>query len=77
MCLTDDFEGALSVFTEMSYLAQERGGGSNGKPLGAYCDILARCEITRVLLLMLLQVNKPLYWFCVIADDRVTSVISL
>lgn len=32
-------------------------GGSSGKPLGAFCDILARCEITRVLLLMLLQVS--------------------
>jgi len=52
---TNDFEGALSVFTEMSYLAQERGGGSDGKPLGAFCDIVARCEITRVLLLMLLK----------------------
>ena len=30
---------------------------SNGKPLGAYSEILARCEISRVLLLMLLQVG--------------------
>ena len=55
---TEDYEGALSVLTEMSYLAQERGvSASTGKPMGAYCDILANCEITRVLLLMLLQVR--------------------
>ncbi|XP_045212398.1 40-kDa huntingtin-associated protein-like isoform X1 [Mercenaria mercenaria] len=53
---TKDYDGALGVFTEMAYLAQESGGSSvTGKPIGAYCDILARCEITRVLLLMLLQ----------------------
>ncbi|XP_013400326.1 factor VIII intron 22 protein [Lingula anatina] len=52
---TGDFDGALAVLTEMAYLAQERGGGNSGKPLGAFCDILARCEVTRVLLLMLLQ----------------------
>ncbi|KAJ8319451.1 hypothetical protein KUTeg_004542, partial [Tegillarca granosa] len=51
-----DYDGALGVLTEMAYLAQERGGSSiTGKPIGAYCDVLARCEISRVLLLMLLQ----------------------
>ncbi|KAL3876320.1 hypothetical protein ACJMK2_034182 [Sinanodonta woodiana] len=55
---TKDYDGALGVFTEMAYLAQERGGsGVTGKPIGAYCDILTRCEVTRVLLLMLLQPN--------------------
>ena len=39
----------------MSYLAQERGGV--GKPIGAFCDYMAHCEVTRVLLLMLLQVD--------------------
>ncbi|XP_046572881.1 40-kDa huntingtin-associated protein-like [Haliotis rubra] len=53
---TKDYEGSLAVLTEMAYLAQERGGSSaTGKPIGAYCDILSRCEVTRVLLLMLLQ----------------------
>ncbi|KAH9502578.1 40-kDa huntingtin-associated protein [Bulinus truncatus] len=53
---TKDFEGALAVLTEMAYLAHERGGSSTtGKPIGAYCDILAKCEVTRVLLLLLLQ----------------------
>ncbi|XP_029655189.1 40-kDa huntingtin-associated protein isoform X1 [Octopus sinensis] len=53
---TKDYDGALAVLTEMSYLAQERGGSAfSEKPIGAYSDILARCELTRVLLLMLLQ----------------------
>ncbi|XP_005100168.1 40-kDa huntingtin-associated protein [Aplysia californica] len=51
-----DYEGALAVLTEMAYLAHERGGSSStGQPIGAYCDVLAKCEITRVLLLLLLQ----------------------
>jgi len=37
------------------------GSSVTGKPLGAYSDVLARCEISRVLLLMLLQVNSALY----------------
>ncbi|CAG5124356.1 unnamed protein product [Candidula unifasciata] len=53
---TKDYEGALAVLTEMAYLAHERGGSSTtGRPIGAYCDILARCEVTRLLLLLLLQ----------------------
>jgi len=53
---TRDYDGALSVLTEMAYLAHERGGSpATGHPLGAYCDILAKCEVNRVLLLLLLQ----------------------
>ncbi|ESO84215.1 hypothetical protein LOTGIDRAFT_203270 [Lottia gigantea] len=53
---TKDYEGALAVLTEMTYLAQERGGSTTtGKPLGPYVDMLVKCEIARVLLLMLLQ----------------------
>ena len=52
-----DFDGALSVLTEMAYFAEERGamGQQQGKLQGPYQEILARCEIERVLLLMLLQ----------------------
>ena len=41
----------------MAYFAEERGsmGQQHGKLLGPYQEILARCEIGRVLLLMLLQ----------------------
>lgn len=28
MCVTEDYDGALGVFTEMAYLAQESGGKS-------------------------------------------------
>lgn len=55
---TEDYDGALTVLTDMAIMAQERGTASNGKPLGAFCDIMANCEITRVLLLMLLQVRS-------------------
>lgn len=52
-----DYEGALCTMTEMDYLAHERGvTTSDGlQPIGAFADILARCEVSRVLLLLLLQ----------------------
>ncbi|KAJ4442952.1 40-kDa huntingtin-associated protein [Periplaneta americana] len=46
-----DYDGALSVFNEMVSVA-EYGGKP---PMGVYCDIMHRCEITRVLLLLILQ----------------------
>ena len=53
-----DYDGALGVLTEMEYLAQERGSsGQGGRPIGAFSDVLANCQVSRVLLLMLLQVN--------------------
>lgn len=54
-----DMEGALTILTEMQFLAQERGGltGSD-RPLGVYSDIIIHCEIMRVLLLMLLRVSS-------------------
>lgn len=57
MFLPGDFDGALSVLTEMAYFAEERGAMSQqqGRLQGPYQEILARCEIGRVLLLMLLQ----------------------
>lgn len=54
---TGDYDGALSVLTEMAYFAEERGsmGQQQGKIQGPYQEILAHCEIGRVLLLMVLQ----------------------
>ncbi|XP_033630791.1 40-kDa huntingtin-associated protein-like [Asterias rubens] len=53
---TGDYDGALGVLTEMEYLAQERGSsGQGGRPIGAFSDVLANCQVSRVLLLMLLQ----------------------
>ncbi|KAK6471498.1 factor VIII intron 22 protein-like [Huso huso] len=55
--LTRDFDAALSIFTEMQFLIQERALQVPGTstPVGSFLDVLARCEISRVLLLMLLQ----------------------
>uniref|UniRef100_A0A3P9HEU7 Zgc:101679 n=1 Tax=Oryzias latipes TaxID=8090 RepID=A0A3P9HEU7_ORYLA len=55
--LTRDYDGALSVFTEMQLLCQEKGLQLPGSstPVGAFLDIVAKCEISRVLLLMLLE----------------------
>uniref|UniRef100_A0A3B3U635 Coagulation factor VIII associated n=1 Tax=Poecilia latipinna TaxID=48699 RepID=A0A3B3U635_9TELE len=55
--LTRDYDGALSVFTEMQLMCQERGLQLPGttSPIGAFLDIVAKCEISRVLLLMLLE----------------------
>ncbi|KAG1676723.1 Factor VIII intron 22 protein [Nymphon striatum] len=54
---TDDYDGALTTYTEMSVIADKRSGGSNNgcRMVGVFSDILARCEVTRVLLLLLLQ----------------------
>ncbi|KAJ4945024.1 hypothetical protein JOQ06_013563 [Pogonophryne albipinna] len=55
--LTRDYDGALSVFTEMQLTCQERGLQLPGisTPVGAFLDIVAKCEVSRVLLLMLLE----------------------
>uniref|UniRef100_A0A8C7PNL8 Coagulation factor VIII associated n=1 Tax=Oncorhynchus mykiss TaxID=8022 RepID=A0A8C7PNL8_ONCMY len=55
--LTRDYDGALSVLTEIQLMCQERGLQLPGTstPVGAFLDIVAKCEISRVLLLMLLE----------------------
>ncbi|XP_034544519.1 40-kDa huntingtin-associated protein isoform X2 [Notolabrus celidotus] len=47
----------LTLFTEMQLMCQERGLQLPGTstPVGAFLDIVAKCEISRVLLLMLLE----------------------
>lgn len=56
----EDFQGALSTFTEMSLMILRDSHVTGGsKPFGAYINILARCDVTRILLLMYLQV-----WTC-------------
>ncbi|XP_067354794.1 40-kDa huntingtin-associated protein isoform X2 [Channa argus] len=47
----------LTLFTEMQLMCQERGLQIPGTstPVGAFLDIVAKCEISRVLLLMLLE----------------------
>ncbi|XP_017554597.1 40-kDa huntingtin-associated protein isoform X2 [Pygocentrus nattereri] len=59
--LTRDYDGALAVLSEMQIMCQERGlqlPGTN-TPVGAFMDIIAKCEISRVLLLMLLEKLLP------------------
>uniref|UniRef100_A0A674D7R0 Coagulation factor VIII associated n=1 Tax=Salmo trutta TaxID=8032 RepID=A0A674D7R0_SALTR len=55
--LTRDYDGALAVLTEMQLMCQERGLQLPGTstPVGAFLDIVAKCEISRVILLMLLE----------------------
>ncbi|XP_029446147.1 factor VIII intron 22 protein-like isoform X2 [Rhinatrema bivittatum] len=55
--MTRDYDGALAVFTEMQLLAQEKGLHTSGSntPVGAFLDVIVKCEVSRVLLLMLLQ----------------------
>ncbi|MBN3300383.1 F8I2 protein, partial [Amia calva] len=55
--LTRDYDGALSVLTDMQFQAQERGVQLPGStsPVGVFLDIASQCEISRVLLLMLLE----------------------
>uniref|UniRef100_T1JBR8 Uncharacterized protein n=1 Tax=Strigamia maritima TaxID=126957 RepID=T1JBR8_STRMM len=52
-----DYDSALNLYTEMMMIVEEKGVGPLGKPGGAFQDILAKCEIMRVLLLLLLQPN--------------------
>ncbi|XP_063064953.1 40-kDa huntingtin-associated protein isoform X2 [Engraulis encrasicolus] len=55
--LTRDYDGALAVLSEMQLACHERAPllpGTN-TPVGAFTDLMAKCEISRVLLLMLLE----------------------
>lgn len=52
---TGDYDGALSVLTEINSIAGDKGGGTNGRIIGVFSSILAQVEVTRVLLLLLLQ----------------------
>ncbi|NXK84336.1 F8I2 protein, partial [Amazona guildingii] len=60
LLLGRDYAGALAALTRAQALAAAGlggggGGGGGGAPGGAFMDVLARCEVSRVLLLLLLQ----------------------
>lgn len=69
LLLSRDYDGALAVLTQAQQLAQAGGGPSTNAPSsssssssggapalpGAFLDHLLHCEVTRVLLLLLLQ----------------------
>lgn len=50
-----DFDGALSTLTEMQVIAEKKGFKENNERIGAYTQILTDVEVTRILLLLLLQ----------------------
>ncbi|XP_046406222.1 40-kDa huntingtin-associated protein-like [Ischnura elegans] len=51
-----DYDGALGVFNEMASLAKYGGLSEHSGPgIGSYRDMQCRCEVTRVLLLLVLQ----------------------
>ncbi|KAM6323059.1 40-kDa huntingtin-associated protein-like [Podargus strigoides] len=54
LLLGRDYAGALAALTRAQALAGA-GLGAGGAPGGAFLDVLARCEVSRVLLLLLLQ----------------------
>ncbi|NXP43391.1 F8I2 protein, partial [Heliornis fulica] len=55
LLLGRDYAGALAALTRAQALAAAGLGGAGGAPGGAFMDMLARCEVSRVLLLLLLQ----------------------
>ncbi|XP_052669936.1 40-kDa huntingtin-associated protein-like [Harpia harpyja] len=59
LLLGRDYAGALAALTRAQALAGAGlglgGGGAAPAPGGAFLDVLARCEVSRVLLLLLLQ----------------------
>ncbi|XP_050830520.1 40-kDa huntingtin-associated protein [Serinus canaria] len=58
LLLARDYAGALAALTRAQALAGAGLGGAAGAgtaPGGAFLDVLARCEVSRVLLLLLLQ----------------------
>ncbi|NWV64728.1 F8I2 protein, partial [Malurus elegans] len=58
LLLARDYAGALATLTRAQALAGAGLGGAAGAgaaPGGAFLDVLARCEVSRVLLLLLLQ----------------------
>ncbi|KAM6300081.1 40-kDa huntingtin-associated protein-like [Aegotheles albertisi] len=56
LLLGRDYAGALAALTRAQALAGAAlGGGGGGAAGGAFLDVLARCEVSRVLLLLLLQ----------------------
>ena len=57
---TGDYEGALSRLTEMTYLLQEHVSllsSASSQHVGVLADVLSSCELLRVFLLLLLQVE--------------------
>lgn len=50
-----DHDGALTVLTEIQVIAEKKGFSPDGERIGAFTKILSDTEVTRILLLLLLQ----------------------
>jgi len=50
-----DYDGALTILTEMQVLAEKKGTKENNERIGAYTQILSDVEVSRILLLLLLK----------------------
>lgn len=50
-----DYDGALSILTDMQVIAEKKGIKENNERIGAYAQILSDVEVSRILLLLLLQ----------------------
>ncbi|KAF8773683.1 40-kDa huntingtin-associated protein-like [Argiope bruennichi] len=56
--VTGDYDGALSALTEIQSIAEKEGLKENGERIGAFTEVLNEVEVTRFLLLLLLQPPK-------------------
>ncbi|GFY53903.1 40-kDa huntingtin-associated protein [Trichonephila inaurata madagascariensis] len=56
--VTGDYDGALKALTEIQVISEKEGLKENGERIGAYAEILNEVEVTRFLLLLLLQPPK-------------------
>ncbi|GIY65731.1 factor VIII intron 22 protein [Caerostris darwini] len=56
--VTGDYDGALNILTEIQTIAEKEGYKENGERIGAFTEILNEVEVTRILLLLLLQPPK-------------------
>ena len=57
--ISGDYDGALSTYSDISGIIHKDSHVTGGsKPFGAYSDISAQSDVTRVLLLMYLQVKN-------------------
>lgn len=53
--LTGDYDGALSMSTEIYCIAEQRGIKETGERLGVFASILGEAEVSRLLLLLFLK----------------------
>jgi factor VIII intron 22 protein len=55
---TCDYSGALTIYTEICSNLSTKIWSNNNKPIGMYSDLLAECDISKLLLLIYLKPTK-------------------